>query len=100
MEAAARRSLGKDGIKFRSFYHRQAHVPRLQGGRGDVAAGILQWRVPRDTRPHPSAVLLNFGWHLTGSEPWPVEEVAGLVHLDELRDTLLTWKRTTQVTPL
>ncbi len=97
MATAARRSLGKDSIKFRTD-----ETMRRGSTKADVAMSLpalLRWGVPSDTRPRPSAVLLNFGWHCTGSEPWPVEEVAGLAFAEELRDTHLIWRRTTQVTP-
>ena len=92
MATAAQRSLGKDSIKFRM---------RQRFSKADVAMSLpafLRWGVPGDVRSRPSAALLNFGWHRKGSEPWPVEEVAGLAFAEELRNTHLIWRRTTQVT--
>lgn len=91
-------SHGKDTLKFRSEESIQQQIPKTEATM--TLPAFMRWGFPLEPRPQsrPAALVLNFGWHtVANSEPWPSHEIASLGETEQLQNTQLIWRQTTQV---
>jgi len=88
---------GKDTLKFRSEESIQQQIPKTEATM--TLPAFMRWGFPLEPRPQsrPAALVLNFGWHtVANSEPWPSHEIASLGETEQLQNTQLIWRQTTQ----